>query len=197
MHIHIAEQIGEVDAFAAIYGARPVEWLLANAEIDVRWTLVHATHVTATKIEALARSGATVALAPTTEANLGDGLFPLRPYLSSGGAFAIGSDSNVSIDAAEELRWLEHGQRLVTQTRNVAALRPGESNGEILYRGAATGGARALGRETGAVAAGKQADFVVLAGDVDDRDDGVDRYIFASRPRAPHAVMVSGTWSKM
>src|SRR5690606_12183655 len=108
LHIHIAEQVGEVQDCLALRGARPVAWLLGNAEVDARWTLVHATHLDDTEVQGLAHSGATVALCPTTEANLGDGLFPLRAYLEAGGAFGIGSDSQISVSPVEELRWLEY-----------------------------------------------------------------------------------------
>ena len=120
VHIHIAEQIGEVQDCLALRDARPVEWLLANADVDARWTLVHATHLDAGEVQGIARSGATVAICPTTEANLGDGLFPLRDYLDAGGAWGIGSDSHISVSPVEELRWLEYGQRLVTRHRNIA-----------------------------------------------------------------------------
>ena len=113
IHIHIAEQLGEVQDCINVRGARPVEWLLANAAVDAHWTLVHATHLDAPEVRGIAASGATVAICPTTEANLGDGLFPLRAYLDAGGAWGIGSDSQISVSPIEELRWLEYGQRLV------------------------------------------------------------------------------------
>ena len=195
IHLHVAEQQREVEAVEAALGARPVAWLLENANVDARWTLVHATHMTPRECELLAGSGATVALAPTTEANLGDGFFPLREYLDGGGAFAIGSDSNVSIDVVEELRWLEYGQRLVTRSRNVAARFVGASNGEVLYREAVAGGAVALGRKTGTIARGSRADLVLLETSDDARDVAMDRYLFASLPRRPSAVMVAGRWT--
>jgi formimidoylglutamate deiminase len=195
IHLHVAEQEREVEAVRAGLGARPVEWLLANADVGARWTLVHATHVNAEETEALARSGATVALAPTTEANLGDGIFPLRAFLDHGGAFAVGSDSNVSIDVGEELRWLEYGQRLVAQRRNVAAVAPGESSGEALYRRAAHGGAHAAGRLGGAIVAGSRADLVFIESSPETGDEVLDRYVFASQPKRPSRTMVSGTWA--
>ena len=195
IHLHIAEQQREVDAVVARYGARPVAWLLANADVDARWNLVHATHIDAAETNALARTGATVVLAPTTEANLGDGLFPLRAYLDAGGTFAIGSDSNVSIDVAEELRWLEYGQRLVSQSRSVTPSLAGESSGEALYRIAAGGGARAAGRRCGEIARGARADFVCV--DAGPHEEVMDRYIFASLPKGPERVMVSGKWANL
>lgn len=121
MHVHVSEQLAEVEECVATRGARPVRWLLDHAAVDARWTLVHATHLDDGEVAGLARSGATVALCPTTEANLGDGLFPLRAYLDAGGRWGIGSDSHVSVSPVEELRWLEYGQRLAAQRRNIAA----------------------------------------------------------------------------
>src|SRR3546814_978278 len=132
LHVHIAEQIGEVQDCLAIRGARPVEWLLANAAVDARWTLVHATHLTPEETRGIADSGATVAICPTTEANLGDGLFPLRAYLDAGGAWGIGSDSPISVSPVEDLRWLESGQRLVTHPRNIA-VRPWSTHSGETY----------------------------------------------------------------
>jgi len=105
-HIHISEQTAEVDDCIAQHGARPVRWLLDNAAVDASWTLVHATHLDEREMRGIAASGATVALCPTTEANLGDGFFPLRAYLDAGGAWGIGSDSNSSVSPVEDLRWL-------------------------------------------------------------------------------------------
>jgi formimidoylglutamate deiminase len=199
VHLHAAEQTREVEAVEAALGARPVAWLLANHDVDARWCLVHATHLDGAERDALARSGAVAGLCPTTEANLGDGLFPLAPYLAAGGAFGIGSDSNVSIAPVEELRWLEYGQRLAARRRIVAATAPGTSAGEALYAGAARGGAQACGLRSGALAAGNRADLVVL----DDRDwplaaalpgEILDRYVFATDRAAPRHVMVRGRW---
>jgi len=193
IHMHVAEQVREVEAAERVLGARPVSWLLANAEIGKRWCLVHATHMNAAERRALARSGAVVGLCPTTEANLGDGIFPFGAYLDDGGAFGIGSDSNVSIDVVEELRWLEYGQRLVTGRRHVSARREILSCGDALYSAAASGGARAVGRHAGAVATGYRADLIVLESDAD-RSFLLDRYIFAADPIRPHKIMVSGRW---
>ncbi|MDE1917191.1 MAG: formimidoylglutamate deiminase [Sphingomonadales bacterium] len=164
IHIHIAEQMREVEDCLAWSGARPVEWLLANAPVDERWCLVHATHMTGSETLALARSGAVAGLCPITEANLGDGVFPAAPFLDAGGRFGIGSDSNVLIDASEELRLLEYGQRLVSRARNVMARGAGQSSGGTLYRGALAGGAQALGVQAGlaGLAVGHGADIVSL-----------------------------------
>ena len=161
VHIHIAEQQAEVADCLAWSGARPVQWLLDHAPVDRRWCLVHATHITPAESAALAASGAVTGLCPITEANLGDGLFPAPGYLSAGGHYGIGSDSNVLIDAAEELRWLEYGQRLSGQARNLFAATPGSSTGGALLRGALAGGARALGAAA-ELAVGRSADFITL-----------------------------------
>ncbi len=161
IHIHIAEQLREVEDCRAWSGARPVEWLLANAHVDARWCLVHATHMTPQETQGLARSGAVAGLCPITEANLGDGIFPAPDFLEAGGRFGIGSDSNVRIDASEELRLLEYGQRLALRQRNVLAGGPSRSTGAALYRGALFGGAQALGVRAG-IAPGSSADFVTL-----------------------------------
>lgn len=160
-HIHIAEQMREVEDCLAWSGARPVQWLLDHAAVDRRWCLVHATHMTADETLALARSGAVAGLCPITEANLGDGLFPAVDYLDAGGRLGIGSDSNVLIDMTEELRLLEYGQRLARRVRNALA-RPGaRATGDALFRLSAGGGAQALGVAAG-LAPGNAADLVSL-----------------------------------
>ena len=145
IHIHVAEQIGEVQDCLAMRDLRPVEWLLRNAPVDARWTLVHATHLNDGEVRDIARSGATVAICPTTEANLGDGLFRLRDYLDAGGAWGIGSDSHVSVSPVEELRWLEYGQRLATRRRNIAVAPDSPGVGTTLLRGVLASRARATG----------------------------------------------------
>jgi len=161
IHIHIAEQTKEVEDCLAWSGQRPVEWLLVNAPVDARWCLVHATHVTAQERAGMAARGAVAGLCPITEANLGDGLFDAETFLSEGGFLGVGSDSNVLIDAAEELRLLEYGRRLVTRSRNVLASAPGRSSGGDLFRQALSGGSRALGAPAD-LAAGNSADIVTL-----------------------------------
>src|SRR5690606_13934850 len=147
VHVHISEQVGEVQDCVALRGARPVEWLLLNAKVDARWTLVHATHLTGDEVRGIAASGATVAICPTTEANLGDGLFPLRAYLDAGGHWGIGSDSHVSVSPVEDLRWLEYGQRLATRHRNIAVHPGSPSVGETLLCDVASSAARATGQD--------------------------------------------------
>jgi formiminoglutamate deiminase len=161
IHIHIAEQQREVADCIAWSGARPVEWLLDHATLDRRWCLVHATHMTDDEATRLGASGAVAGLCPITEANLGDGLFNAAPFLAAGGVYGVGSDSNVMIDATEELRLLEYGQRLTARGRNMMARGAGGSTGQALYDSALEGGARALGAEAG-LRPGAPADFVSL-----------------------------------
>jgi len=162
IHIHIAEQVKEVEDCLAWSGRRPVEWLLANQDVNRRWCLVHATHMTEAETRALAASGAVAGICPTTEANLGDGFFPVVDYFAAGGAWGIGSDSNISISPSEELRWLEYGQRLRLQKRNVSTAVQGASVGVALWHQALAGGSRALAQPIGGIAVGRRADFVVL-----------------------------------
>lgn len=162
VHIHIAEQMAEVEACQAWSGARPVEWLMANAEVGADWCLVHATHVTEAEWRAIAQSGAVVGLCPITEANLGDGVFPAREFLAGGGRFGVGSDSNVEIDAAAELRLLEYGQRLAHRGRNLLAGGAGRSTGAALHQAAQAGGGQALGQAGHGIATGAAADLVSL-----------------------------------
>lgn len=162
VHIHVAEQTAEVDACLAALGARPVQWLLDHFDVNARWCLVHATHVDARETHALAKSGAIAGLCLTTEANLGDGIFPAMEYLDAQGAFGIGSDSHIGVDWRAELRLLEYGQRLVRRQRNVLAS-PGTAHvADRLFQGALEGGARATGRAVGALEAGARADWIVL-----------------------------------
>jgi formimidoylglutamate deiminase len=165
IHIHAAEQEKEVADCVAWSGRRPVAWLLGEHRLGPRWCVVHATHMTEAETDALAASGAVAGLCPTTEANLGDGLFPLARYLARGGRLGIGTDSNVSVSAIAELRWLEYGQRLVARRRNIAATASSPSPGAALYRAALAGGAAASGRRAAGLAPGERADLVVLDAD--------------------------------
>ena len=198
MHIHIAEQQREVDECVEVLGARPVEWLFEHCEPDERWCLVHATHLDDTEVAAIARSGAVVGLCPSTEANLGDGLFPLKTYLELGGQIAIGSDSHVSVNPFEELRWLEYGQRLITQSRNVAAIRRPQT-GRSLFDMALTGGALACGRSSDRLAEGGNADLVVLDDDSPmlaghTTKSFLDALVFSGFSLPIDRVMVAGQW---
>jgi len=194
VHIHVAEQTEEVEECIAWSGQRPVEWLLDHAPVGAHWCLVHATHMTEAETGRLAASGAVAGLCPTTEANLGDGLFPAREYLRRGGAIGIGSDSHVSVSPVEELRWLEYGQRLVHRRRNLLA-----GSGAALYRAALVGGAWALGRPVGKLAAGCRADLVVLDAERPtlvgkSGDTLLDALVFAGNDNLVRDVMVGGRW---
>ena len=161
IHIHAAEQMKEVEASIAFSGARPVEWLLENAGVDARWCLIHATHLTQAETVALAASDAVAGLCPITESNLGDGIFPGVRFLAAGGRIATGTDSNVLIDAAQELRTLEYSQRLSHHARNVLASGEQRSVARRLFGATLEGGGQALGATNG-IAVGLPADIVTL-----------------------------------
>lgn len=187
VHIHAAEQTREVDDCLAWSGARPVEWLLDHAGVDRRWCLVHATHLTEDETARLAKSGAVAGLCPVTEANLGDGIFPASAYLAAGGAFGLGTDSNILVDAAGELRALEYAQRLLHRARNVLAPGQGQSTGRTLFERALAGGAQATGVAAQGLRAGAPADIVSLAVDhpgyAGRKEDALlDSWIFAGAP---------------
>ena len=165
IHIHIAEQEQEVHDCIAWSGQRPVQWLLANAKVDARWCLVHATHIDAGEARAIATSGATLGLCPSTEANLGDGIFDAARCFEGGASWGIGSDSHISVSPSEELRWLEYTQRLVQRQRNVLASPAHAQLADALWLGATAGGARAAGRAVAGLVAGQKADFLVLRAD--------------------------------
>ncbi len=194
IHIHIAEQPMEVEDIAAWLGQRPVDWLLHHVNVDRRWCLIHATHMTESETRAMAATGAVAGLCPVTEANLGDGPFNGVTYLAANGAFGVGSDSNVNISLTEELRMLEYSQRLRDLARNVLVVGEG-SVGHRLYTGAARGGAQALGRNAGEIAEHRLADLVAI--DSTDpalcalsRDQLLDGFVFAANDR-----VVTDLWS--
>lgn len=196
IHIHAAEQAGEVDDCLAWSGQRPVEWLLDHATVDARWTLIHATHVTESEANALAASGAVAGLCPLTEANLGDGIFPTPSYVAAGGRFAVGSDSNIVIDAARELELLEYVQRLTHRERNVVRRSQG-STGAQLFAMALSGGAQALGVGGGGIRVGQPADIVGLDSHhpslVERRGDAlIDAWVFAGSVAAVDKVWRRG-----
>ncbi len=196
VHLHIAEQVREVADCLAFCGRRPVAWLFDQVPVDARWCLVHATHVEPDELRLIAASGAVVGMCPITEANLGDGLFPAAAFRTMGGWFAVGSDSNVLIDAAEELRTLEYGQRLAGRARNVLASSARPSVGASLFVGALAGGAQALGAGPATLSPGESLDLVCLdlghpslAGR---RGDALlDSWIFAGR-----TGLVDGVWRR-
>ncbi|NRR33900.1 formimidoylglutamate deiminase [Oxalobacteraceae bacterium] len=199
VHIHIAEQMPEVNQSLEWSGRRPVQWLLEHVPVDRRWCLIHATHLTRAEVDGIAGSGAVAGLCPTTEANLGDGLFPFEEFMAAGGRFGIGSDSHISQGAVEELRWLEYGQRLLHQRRNIAVSKQQRNVGDYLWQGALQGGAQASGRPVGALAPGKRADLIVL----DDAhpalfglelDEILGCFIFCGNDNLVRDVMVGGQW---
>jgi formimidoylglutamate deiminase len=198
IHIHVAEQQAEVDDCRAATGRRPIEWLAHEGLLDPRWQLVHATHTVPDEIDAVATSGAGIVLCPTTEANLGDGIPDLPRWLETTVPLAIGSDSHVTRDAAEELRWLEYAQRLVLRRRNVAA-RPGQqpSTAARLFEAALLGGARAAGESRSGFTPGARADLLVLGPGAALAVNALDEWVFSS-PRPPLARgMVRGRWVAM
>ncbi len=163
LHMHLAEQVPEVTEIEASYGARPVEWSLAELPLDARWCLIHCTQMTPAETEALARTGAVAGLCPITEASLGDGIFDGARWLGAGGHMAVGSDSNIDITLSGELRQLEYSQRLKDRARAVLADRS-RSTGRRLFEAAAAGSAQALDRDAGQIAPGRIADLVALDG---------------------------------
>ncbi|SEE48653.1 formimidoylglutamate deiminase [Bradyrhizobium erythrophlei] len=197
IHIHAAEQVREVEDCTAWSGQRPVEWLLENAPVDRRWCLIHATHMTEQEVAALAGSGAVAGLCPVTEASLGDGIFSAREFLAAGGRFGIGTDSNVLVGVADELRQLEYGQRLKHRERNVLSGRPGASTGRALFDHALVGGAQALAQTNAGLVPGARADIVTLdtahpslAGR--SGDAVLDGWLFASGSDAIDCVWAGG-----
>jgi len=197
VHIHVAEQEKEVNDCLGWSGQRPVQWLMNHFPVDRRWCLIHATHIDKAEVTALANSGAIAGLCPTTEANLGDGIFPATDYLAMNGRWGIGSDSHVSLNVVEELRWLEYGQRLRDQRRNRIAGPRHQAVGDTLYLGALQGGAQACGVSLGQLSPGYRADWLVL----DERDPYIataadpaliNRWLFAGGPGQIRDVFVGG-----
>lgn len=194
IHMHLAEQTAEVEEVLAHRGARPTEWLLANAQVDARWCLIHCTQMEPHETKGLAETGAVAGLCPITESSLGDGIFDGVRYASHGGCWGIGSDSNIRISLSEELRTLDYSQRLRDRSRAALATEQ-KSTGRVLFEGAARGGAQAAGRDAGAIAVGKLADLVALDASGPDMaghhgDALLDAYVFAGDDR-----MVKELWS--
>lgn len=194
IHMHLAEQVAEVDEVRVAYGARPVEWLLANADVNPRWCLIHCTQMERAETLALAATGAVAGLCPITESSLGDGIFDGVAYAGAGGRWGVGSDSNIRISWSEELRTLDYSQRLRDRSR--AALATAErSTGRVLVEAAALGGAQAAGRDAGQIAPGRLADLVALDTGHPDMagragDTGLDTFVFARDDR-----QVAHVWS--
>ncbi|MGF6225436.1 formimidoylglutamate deiminase [Pseudomonas frederiksbergensis] len=199
VHIHIAEQQKEVDDCLGWSGRRPLQWLYENTDVDQRWCLVHATHANPEEVTLMAKSRAIAGLCLTTEANLGDGIFPAVDLLAQGGRMGIGSDSHVSLSVVEELRWLEYGQRLRDQRRNRLYGADQPMVGRTLYDAALDGGVQALGQPIGALEVGKRADWLVLDGNdpylATASGDGIlNRWLFAGGDRQVRDVLVNGQW---
>jgi formimidoylglutamate deiminase len=198
IHIHVAEQTKEVDDCVVWSGKRPVEFLLDQFDVSSRWCAIHATHMTAGEVQRLAKSGAIAGLCPTTEANLGDGIFPADNFMREGGAIAIGSDSQITISPAEDLRMLEYSQRLRDRTRNALASGAGASTGRTLFDAVLKGGASCLDNPMGAIAIGKRCDIAVLdethpAMTGRSGDAALDTWIFSAGNAAVKDVIVGGT----
>lgn len=199
VHIHVAEQMLEVRACERATGRRPIELLLDQGLLTQHWCVVHATHATAEELQGIAAADATVCVSISTEANLGDGLFDTARFFKSNGRLCVGSDSQSTVNPAEELRWLEYQQRLRKRRRVVLAT-TGESHvGTRLWRDAAVNGAQAIGQPVGAIAVGRRADWLVLdashpalAGAA--ADMALDRLLFAGADKAIRDVMVGGRW---
>jgi formimidoylglutamate deiminase len=199
IHIHIAEQQKEVDDCLAHYGKRPVQWLLDNIALDQHWCLIHATHLDEQERKGIIATQAIAGICPTTEANLGDGIFPTTEFLAEQGTIAIGSDSHISVNPIEELRWLEYAQRLIRQQRAILASKEQASVGQNLWQQAAVGGAQSTNSNTGCLAIGKQADLLVLDSEqtklfANTQQHLLDSVIFASQQNIVNDVMVNGAW---
>ena len=194
IHMHVAEQTKEVEEIRAWLGARPVEWLLNNVDLAPQWCLIHATHMSEQETTNLAQTGAVAGLCPITEANLGDGIFNGAAFLNAGGAFGIGTDSNVQISLPGELKLLEYSQRLRERARNVMIVGDG-SVGHALYTRAAKGGAQALGRNAGEIGIGKLADLMAINSEDPalfalSQQQVLDGFVFAAKENA-----VTDVWS--
>lgn len=197
VHIHASEQMKEVDACLAYTDRRPVEWLMENCDVNSRWTLIHATHLSEGEVERLALSQAVAGLCPITEANLGDGIFPAVKYLSAGGNIAIGTDSNILIDPAQELRALEYSQRLIWRGRNMLSTEEQTSTARRIFDAAVGGGAQSLGVGHG-LAVGQSADIVALIPDHPalygrSGDMLLDSWVFSARSNCIDSVWVAGS----
>ena len=200
IHIHAAEQLVEVTASLAVLEARPVMWLLDHVALDSRWCVVHATHMSTEECVNIAASGATVGLCPSTEANLGDGIFDTAGYVAAAGAWGIGSDSHASVSLREELRWLEYAQRLLHRTRNVLTSVDAPRVAQNVFLEAVSGGAKASGRKVAGLAPGQRADLIVLdAADANcslpDPAAALSAWIFGNHGNeGVRDVMVGGRW---
>ncbi len=196
IHMHLAEQIAEVEEIKAAYGGRPVTWALDNLDIDPRWCLIHCTQMTEGETKGLAQTGAVAGLCPLTESSLGDGIFNAVTWGNAGGRWGLGSDSNILISLKEEFRTLEYSQRLITHNRAVMATTE-RSTGRAMYEAACAGGAQAAGRDSGAIEVGRWADLMALDGEATDfigrrGDSLLDTWIFAGTDARVSDVWAAG-----
>jgi len=199
LHIHVAEQLLEVEACVRETGRRPIELLLDTGLLTEHWCLVHATHATGAELAGIAAAGATVCVSISTEANLGDGFFDTARFLKAGGRLCVGSDSQSTVSPAEELRWLEYQQRLRKKRRGVLATAAEPHVGTRLWRDAAQHGSQAIGQPAGAIEVGRRADWLVLDAAHPSMvgaapDSAVDHLLFAGGQAAIRDVMVAGRW---
>jgi formimidoylglutamate deiminase len=199
IHIHIAEQIREVEECVAFYGKRPVEWLLNQFQLHDRWNLVHATHLDNAEVRGMAKSGAIAGVCPATEANLGDGIFTGVDYVQQGGRFGIGSDSHITVSPWHELRLFEYSQRLKHHRRNLLCSDTIPHVGQFLWQQSAQNGAKVVGRDTGVIRNGAKADLITLDTQIAElssapREFLLDAAIFASNENPVKDVMVNGVW---
>jgi formimidoylglutamate deiminase len=199
VHIHVAEQLLEVRACERATGRRPVELLLDQGLLTQHWCVVHATHATAEELQGIATANAAVCVSISTEANLGDGFFDAARFFKSGGSLCIGSDSQSTVNPAEELRWLEYQQRLRKRRRGVLATSSESHVGTRLWRDAALGGAQAIGQAVGTIDVGRRADWLVLDASHPAMawavaENALDRLVFAGAEKAIRDVMVGGRW---
>jgi formimidoylglutamate deiminase len=199
IHIHIAEQKKEVESCLVFSKKRPVELLFETQEVNKRWCLVHATHLTINEINQIAKSNAVVGICTSTEGNLGDGFFSLPEYLEQQGCFGIGSDSHVSQSPIEELRWLEYGQRLRSERRNIASMTNQRHIGDFLWHASLEGGAQASGRKVGKFAVGMRADAIVLDAHHPNLSgiasaDVFNSLLFSGNDNLVRDVLVGGQW---
>jgi len=196
-HIHISEQLREINESVLATGRRPVEWLLESCSVDEAWCLIHATHITKSEMKGIVESGATVGLCPTTEADLGDGFFPFPDFMEAGGSWAIGSDSNVCLSPSEELRLIDYQQRLTHRRRNVFHFDSALGAGTRLYLQACEGGRKAAGMPVGRIEVGSHADFIALNSEHRmsrglSADETMNAYVYAGGRDLIEQVFVAG-----
>ncbi|CAG9295859.1 formimidoylglutamate deiminase [Celerinatantimonas diazotrophica] len=199
LHLHLSEQMREVNRCLEVHQTTPLDWLSRSVEINARWCMIHATHITTRELELLANAQAVAGLCPLTEASLGDGLFEVKRFLAKGGRIGIGSDSHISVDVSEELRMLEYGQRLKHQQRNFLANTQYPSTAERMLVESYRGGAQALAQPIGQLAVGQRADLIELDLSAPYLESAnieqlLDSWVFAHYKNAIQSVMVAGKW---